>query len=78
LIGVIVLFVFLGWIVGKAEIKSKVNIYWTIVYYFLVSNSVFLVRSGFFDNLRPMIWAIILIYLYKLRLTIKNKKLYSA
>jgi len=72
-IGVVSFFLFFGWIVGKAEYYSKSNVYWNVVYFMFVSNSIFLCRSGYFDNLRPLIWALVITYLYNLRQSIKNK-----
>jgi len=73
LLGIVVFFMFLGWLVGRAESQYKTNVYWNIIYYFLISNSVFFVRSGFFDNIRPLIWALVFMFLINKKYSLQKK-----
>lgn len=63
LIGILPFFFFLGWIVEKSRSLGSINVYWKIVHGVILSNSVFIVRSGMFDNLRYVIWALLLTYI---------------
>lgn len=69
--GIFPFFFFLGWIIENSRSKGSRNIYWNIVYAILLSNSIFIVRSGMFDNLRYIIWGLLLIYIINL---FTNKK----
>lgn len=64
IIGVILFFFLLGMLLGKSKIAAPTNIYWNIFYFFLVSNAVYWVRSGFFDNFRYLIWALLIVGIY--------------
>ena len=64
IIGVILFFFLLGMLLGKSKIAAPTNIYWNIFYFFLVSNAVYSVRSGFFDNFRYLIWALLIVGVY--------------
>jgi len=75
LIGVLIFFTFLGWIIGKAEHNSSKNVYWNVVYLLFVSNSVYLVRSGFFDSFRTFVWSLLIVFLYSLSLSKRIKML---
>jgi oligosaccharide repeat unit polymerase len=72
IIGVICFFYVLGMLLGKSKIEASKNIYWNIFYFFLVSNSVYWARSGFFDNLRYLVWALVIVSLYNIYLKRKT------
>ncbi|MDD4198185.1 MAG: O-antigen ligase [Paludibacter sp.] len=68
IVGVIFMFFMLGLLIGKSKLASSYNIYWNIFYFFMASNSIYLLRSGFFDNLRYIIWALLTVYFLNIRL----------
>jgi oligosaccharide repeat unit polymerase len=72
ILGVLVFFTSLGWIIGKSERLSGNNVYWNVIYVLFVSNSVYLVRSGFFQNSRTFAWSLLIIYLYNLSQSVKS------
>ena len=77
IIGVICCFFFLGFIIEKSKRLSKMgNTNYTIIYYSLVSSSIFMCRNHIFGEFRTIVWGILIIYLlrhlklwnYKIRL----------
>ncbi|MEI7501780.1 MAG: O-antigen polymerase [Paludibacter sp.] len=73
--GIAAFFTFLGWIISKSELRSNNNLYWNIIYLLFVSNSVYLVRSGFFDGFRTFVWSLLIVYLLELlRSKLDNQK----
>lgn len=69
------LFFFLGFgcILGKSKLHSNNNFYWQVIFYLLISNSVYWVRSGFFDNLRTVIWSVLIVYFVERYVVFKSK-----
>ena len=66
LLGVILLFYFLGYIVMKSRIRGyNGNPYYMIVYYTLVSGAIFMCRGSYFYSLKNIVWSIMLAYLFK-------------
>lgn len=63
IIGVIVLFYALGYIVSKArqEMIVKGDIVWTILYLVLLSDSVYMCRSALFGPLKDFVWSLVVI-----------------
>lgn len=70
--GVITFFFVLGLLLGKAKIALSGSIYWNIFYFFLVSNSVYWLRSGFFDSFRYLIWALLIVYVLNIKFLQKS------
>lgn len=66
LIGLIALFTFLGYIVAESRRKMW-NGSWVgyIIYFVLVSNSVFMCRGAFFYSLKNIVWSLVFIYLIR-------------
>jgi len=66
MVGVVFFFGLLGFIIGKAKFLRISSIYWKICYYIIASYAVFLVRGGFFDCFRYIIWGILLVFIFNL------------
>jgi len=62
--GVVFFFGLLGYLIGKAKYLSVNNIYWHICLYIFVSYAVFMVRGGFFDSFRFLIWGLVIVYVF--------------
>ena len=69
--GVIFFFGILGYFVGKSKYLMDHSIYWNVCYYVFVSYAVFLVRGGFFDCFRYLVWGVVIVYV----ITFAKKKL---
>lgn len=66
MIGVVVLFFFLGYLIAKSKHLSIIgNPYASICYYVLVSGSVFMSRGAFLGDIRVILWGVTLMYLYR-------------
>lgn len=74
LLGTIILFYFFGYIISMANYKSYSNIYWYIFYFVFASNSVYIGRTGLFDNMRTIIWSLLIVYFIISIKKIKKKK----
>lgn len=74
LLGTISLFLLFGLFVSYTENNSYKNIYWEAIWCILVSNSIYLVRTGLFDHMRTYLWAILILFLLnnKINHEVKN------
>lgn len=72
LIGTIVLFYILGYFISYARNKMLLNkeSIWTVVYLVMISDSVFICRGLYFENIKAITWCIVLLYIF-------NRKAYA-
>ncbi len=63
--GVAVFMIILGYFVCSLQKGAKTNIYALTAYAIMMSYSVFLVRAEYFFFLRPMLWTLLFIWLFK-------------
>lgn len=70
--GTIFFFLAVGLLLGKAKIASSGSLYWNIFYFFLVSNSVYWLRSGFFDSFRYLTWAMVIVFVLNIKFNQKK------
>lgn len=64
LIGVVIAFYFLGYFI--AEMRNKMwrgKLYPTLIYYIMVSESIYMCRSTYLSCFRTLVWALIITYL---------------
>jgi oligosaccharide repeat unit polymerase len=66
-VGVMTMFLFVGLLLGKSKVASSKSIYWNIFYFFMVSNSIYWLRSGLFDSFRYLMWALLIVYILNLK-----------
>lgn len=72
-VGVISMFLMLGLLIGKSKFASSNSIYWNVFYFFMVSNSIYMLRSGFFDNFRYIVWALLTVFFLNIKLKKNNE-----
>lgn len=64
-VGIIILFLLLGYVAGKSYLNSQVNIYSALIYMSLFADAIYMARASLFDCYRTIIFQIIIYCLIK-------------
>ncbi|MCJ8512548.1 O-antigen polymerase [Acinetobacter lwoffii] len=63
LLGVIFVFFAFGWVIKKTKLKSLNSIYFSVIYFYLVGQSVFYPRINYFWGLKNVFWMLMILLL---------------
>lgn len=75
IIGVLMAFYYLGYIVSWLRNSKSKSLYYCIAYYILVSGAVYSCRSTILGNIKPIVWSMVIVWITSFILYGKRKKI---